>query len=237
MRVSFCKTVRKVEKPRERAKKYGIGSLSDAELIAILLRTGRSGKGVVGVAEEIMEEFDNSFLRMKNASVKELSEIAGIGTAKALTIQASLEIGRRMWKESLKSRHHLTNPQDVFEFCKDMILLNVETVRVLAMDGKLGVIASKDLTIGTATASLVHPREIFAFAISYPSSGIIVVHNHPSGDPSPSEEDRKITRRIEDASKIMGITLLDHIVVASKGYYSFSKDEKRLQNDLISADN
>ncbi|WP_036222006.1 RadC family protein [Mesoaciditoga lauensis] len=226
-----------MEKPRERAKKYGIESLSDAELVAILLRTGRNGKNVVSVAEEMMRAFENSFLRMEKADVKELSQIAGVGTAKALTIQASLEIGKRMWKESLKLKRRLETPQDVFEFCKDMTLLNVEVVRVMAMDGKLGVIASKDLTVGTATMSLIHPREVFAFAVSYPTSGIILVHNHPSGDPLPSENDKKITQKIEAASKVMGIALLDHIIVAAKGYYSFSEGKAKLQNGNVVVDN
>lgn len=214
-----------MEKPRERAEKYGIRSLEDSELVAILLRTGRNGKNVVELAGEIMAAFDNSFLRMEKACVQEFLKVAGVGRAKALTIQAALEIGKRMWKESLKNRQRLSKAEEVFEFCKDMTLLNVETVRVIALNGKLEVVSSKDLSVGTATASLVHPREVFAFALSYPTSGIILVHNHPSGDPSPSENDKKVTRKIKDASKIMEIPLLDHIIVASKGYYSFLNDE------------
>jgi DNA repair protein RadC len=226
-----------MEKPRERAEKYGIEALSDAELVAILLRTGRNGKDVLGVAEEMMKTFDNSFLRMEKACMTELSKISGIGKAKALTVQAALEIGKRMWKESLKDKRRLASAKDVFEFCKDMTLLNVEMVRVIAMNGKLEVVASKELSIGTATASLIHPREVFAFALSYPTSSIILVHNHPSGDPSPSENDRKITQKIKNASRIMDIPLLDHIVVASGGYYSFSNDELNLKRKVSVADN
>ena len=221
MPVFFCEIM---EKPRERAIEHGISSLSDSELIAILLRTGRKGKNVVEVAEDVLKEFEDSFLRMQKASVKELSKVKGVGCAKALTIQAALEIGKRMWRETLKERKLLKTSEDVYELCKDMILLDVEVVRVMILDSQLGLIASRDITIGTATSSLIHPREIFAAAIPYPSSGIILVHNHPSGNPKPSDEDEKITKRVRDASKIMGIKLVDHVIVASNGYYSFAKN-------------
>ncbi len=219
----FCENM---EKPRERAIEHGIDSLSNSELVAILLRTGRKGKNVVEVATDVLEEFGNSFLRMQKASVKELSKAKGVGYAKALTMQAALEIGKRMWRETLKERKPLKSSEDVYELCKDMILLDVEIVRVMILDSQLGLIASRDITVGTATASLIHPREIFAAAISYPSSGIILVHNHPSGDPKPSGEDEKITKRMKSASEIMGIKLVDHVIVTSQGHYSFAKDGK-----------
>ncbi len=215
-----------MEKPRERALKHGISSLNDSELIAILLRTGRKGKNVVEVADDVLEEFGNSFLRMQKASVKELSKIKGLGQAKSLTVQAALEMGKRMWRETLKERKPLKTSEDVYELCKDMILLDVEVVRVMILDSQLGLIASRDITVGTATTSLVHPREIFAAAVVYPSSGIILAHNHPSGSLTPSVEDKRITKRMKDASEIMGIKLIDHLIVASKGYYSFAKDGK-----------
>ncbi len=223
MPVFFCEIM---EKPRERAVEHGINSLSDSELIAILLRTGRKGKNVTEVASDILEEFGNSFLRMQKANVKELSKVKGVGYAKALTMQAALEIGKRMWRETLSERKSLKTSEDVYELCKDMILLDVEVVRIMILDSQLGLIASRDVTVGTATTSLIHPREIFAAAISYPSSGIILVHNHPSGNPKPSNEDEKITKRMRNASEIMGIRLVDHVIVASKGYYSFAKDGK-----------
>uniref|UniRef100_A0A7V3REC2 JAB domain-containing protein n=1 Tax=Mesoaciditoga lauensis TaxID=1495039 RepID=A0A7V3REC2_9BACT len=215
-----------MEKPRERAMERGIESLDDSELVAILLRTGTRGKNVIGVADEMFDKFDRSFIKMRAASLDEFLKISGVGKAKALTIQAALEIGQRLWRESLKEKKFLKSADDVYEFCKDMLLKNVEYVRVIVVDSQLGAMAVKDVTIGTANASLIHPREIFNVAIRYPSAGVIIVHNHPSGNPAPSREDEDATYRIKNAGEILGIKLIDHIVVASKGFYSFSKSGK-----------
>lgn len=216
-----------MEKPRERAIKRGIETLSDAELLSIILRTGTKGKNFLVVAEELLEKFNNSFVKMKNASLEEFFDASlGIGKAKSLAIKAALEIGNRMWRESLKEKKFLKSAEDVYEFCKDMTLANVEYVRVIALDSQLGVIAFKDLTVGTANASLIHPRETFRMAIGYPSSGIIMVHNHPSGNPTPSKEDEEITYKMKSAGEILGIKLIDHVIVGTQGFYSFSKMAK-----------
>ncbi len=215
-----------MEKPRERAINYGIKSLSNAELISILLRTGRKGKNVVEVSKSVLKKFGNSLLEMQRAGVGDLSEIKGVGTAKALTIQAALEIGYRMWNESLREKKTIKSAEDVYNLCEDMTLLNVETVRVIVLDSQLGMIAIRDITVGIATASLIHPREIFSVAVRYPASGIVLVHNHPSGSPKPSGDDFEVTKRVKEAGKIMGIKLLDHVIVASNGYYSFAQEEK-----------
>ncbi len=213
-----------MEKPRERALKRGIETLSDAELVSILLRTGTKGKNFLEVAEELLNKFDNSFVKMRNASFEEFFDSSlGIGEAKSLAIKAALEIGNRMWKESLKEKKFLKSAEEVYDFCKDMVLATVESVRVIALDSQLGIIAVKDLTVGIANASLIHPREIFGMAIRYPSSGVIVVHNHPSGNPTPSKEDEEVTYKIKEAGEILGIKLIDHVIVASHGFYSFSK--------------
>ncbi len=215
-----------MEKPRERAVNHGIKSLSNAELISILLRTGKKGKSVVEVSESMLKRFENSLLEMQRADVEDLLKVEGVGTAKALTIQAALEIGYRMWHESLRKKKTIESVEDVYNLCEDMILLSVETVRVIVLNSQLGMIATRDITIGTATASLIHPREIFSVAVKYPTSGIILVHNHPSGNPKPSDDDFKVTKRVKDAGKIMGIELLDHVIVASGGYYSFAQENK-----------
>ena len=215
-----------MEKPRERAVNHGIKSLSNAELISILLRTGKKGKSVVEVSESMLKRFENSLLEMQRADVEDLLKVEGVGTAKALTIQAALEIGYRMWHESLRKKKTIESVEDVYNLCEDMILLSVETVRVIVLDSQLRMITTRDITIGTATASLIHPREIFSVAVKYPTSGIILVHNHPSGNPKPSDDDFKVTKRVKDAGKIMGIELLDHVIVASGGYYSFAQENK-----------
>lgn len=218
-----------MEKPRERAVKRGIGALTDSELVAILLRTGTKGKNVLEVADAMLERFDGSFLSMRNkAGVADLSEIDGVGPAKALTIQAALEIGYRIWQESLKEKKFFKRVEDVYEFCKDMTLMNVETVRVMVLDSQLGMVGSRDITTGTANASLIHPREVFGVAVRYPASGVIVIHNHPSGDPRPSGEDERITKRIKEAGEIIGIKLVDHVIVASGGFYSFAQQSQNL---------
>ncbi len=213
-----------MEKPRERANKHGISALSETELIAILLRTGRKGKNVMELAEEVWNAFDNSFLRMEKGSANEFLKISGMGTAKALTLQAALEIGKRMWKESVKAHKFVKNAKDVFELCKDMTLFNVEKVRLLLLDAKARLIASKDITVGGTISSPLHPREIFSFAVSYPTVAIVLVHNHPSGDPAPSESDKKVTQRISRACEIMDLKFLDHVIISSSGYFSFSEN-------------
>ncbi len=215
-----------MEKPRERAIERGIGALSDSELVAILLRTGTKGKGVVELADSILERFERSFIEMRKISTDDLLKTPGVGKAKALTIQAALEIGYRMWKESAKEKKSLKSAEDVYEFCKDMILMSVEYVRVIVVDSQLGAIAVRDVTVGTANSSLIHPREIFNIAVRYPSAGVILVHNHPSGNTEPSHEDERSTIRIKDAGEILGIKLIDHVIVSSQGYYSFSKSGK-----------
>lgn len=215
-----------MEKPRERAINHGIKSLSNAELISILLRTGKKGKNVVEVSESVLKKFGNSLLEMQRADVKDILEVEGVGIAKSLTIQAALEIGYRMWNESLRGKKVIRSAEDVYNLCEDMILLNVEAVRIIVLDSQLGMIAVRDITVGTATSSLIHPREIFSVAVRYPASGIVLVHNHPCGNPEPSNDDFKVTKRVREAGKIMGIKLLDHVIVASNGYYSFAQEKR-----------
>ncbi len=213
-----------MEKPRERARKRGISALSDSELIAILLRTGKNGKDVTTLAREVWNAFDGSFLRMERGNTQEFMRISGMGMAKSLTLQAALEIGKRMWRESVKNRKSLRKAEDVFEVCKDMTLFKVEKVRVLLLDAKSHLMAYKDLSVGTAMSSLIHPREIFSFAVSYPTAAMILVHNHPSGDPTPSESDKKVTKRISKACEIMEMRFLDHVIISPGGYFSFSEN-------------
>ena len=211
-------------RPRERLVKSGATSLSIPELLAIILRTGVKGISVFDLSKKLFDEFGKSLINLMNANLKEIESVEGIGTVKAVTLKASLELGKRLHEELQNVPKRLDNPRKVFEYCQDMRFLEKETVRVLCLDSKLHIITHADVSLGTTTSSLIHPRDVFRIAVRTNSSGIILVHNHPSGDFTPSLEDRKITEILKKAGEILGIELIDHIIVSKKGYYSFKRN-------------
>jgi len=199
--------------------------LSNDELIAIILRTGGKDKSVLKLSCELLQEFDDSLLKISKASLEELKKLQGIGDVKAITLKALFELAKRFYGEVSQVDHYkIRNAEDVNKMCYDMIFEHQERVRTICLDTKLKVVGCKDITIGTVSSSLIHPREVFREAIKEGASGIIIVHNHPSGDPSPSENDKNITLKLYEASKILEVKLIDHVIVASKGYYSFKEN-------------
>ena len=208
------------ERPRERLINKGAGNLSDQELLAIILGRGTAKNDVFAISKKIIKIIDEKGLDFKP---KDINEIDGIGQAKATAIAAAFEFVRRRIKpEGLK----IKLPIDVLPLIRHYGDRKQEHFLCISLNGANEVMNVRVITIGLVNQTQVHPREIFADVISERASAVIVAHNHPSGDLTPSAEDMKLTRRIKDASKILGINLLDHIIFNAKDYYSFEeKDE------------
>ncbi len=201
--------------------KVGSEGLSEQELIAILLRTGTKGKDVFQLADELYDKFDKSLKTLSNAELEEIASVSGVGLAKATSLKAALELGKRLYQELSSARITLEKPESVFEYCHDMRFFEKEVLRVIIVDSKLFVVFHRDITQGTNNQTLFHPTDIFRIAVRSNAVALILVHNHPSGDPTPSEEDKRATQLILDAANILGIRLIDHLIVGRESYYSF----------------
>lgn len=212
----------RVDRPREKLVKYGPERLSNSELLAILLRTGREGVNVVDLSTRILQKFDHGSLAQ--ATTKELLIISGLGKAKACEIVASFELSRRLLKD--KKHTLLMTPESVWDELKDIRSAKKEHFVIFYLDTRNQEIQRETISVGTLNASLVHPREVFEPAIRNFAAQIIIAHNHPSGNPEPSDEDIQITRNLFDAGKLLGIDLIDHIIVSEKKYFSI-KGENR----------
>lgn len=210
------KDLEKVNQPREKLAKYGPGRLSDSELLAIILRTGIKGVNVVELAGRILRQIGGK--NLASVTLDELKKIKGLGPTKAGQILASLELGKRLLKGK-KSVLHLS-PAGVYEELKDIRDLKKEHFVILFLDSRSQEIKRETISVGTLNASLVHPREVFEPAIKCNAAQIIIAHNHPSGDPEPSNEDIEITKRLVKAGELLGIELLDHVIVAGKAFLS-----------------
>ncbi|MPW24841.1 DNA repair protein RadC [Alkalibaculum sp. M08DMB] len=214
------------EQPRYKMTNLGCEVLSNAELFAILIGTGNKEETAVQLSQRILKCCDNDLSYFVNASIEQLSnsrELKGIGAVKACKIKAAFEIGRRLNKQ-IKTYTKVRSPKDIADLLmQDMKYLNQEYFKIILLDTKNQITSIETVTIGTLNASLVHPREVFRIAINKSSSSIIIVHNHPSGDPCPSEEDKRITNRLLDAGEIIGIKLLDHLIIGYDNYVSFKE--------------
>lgn len=209
------------ERPRERMKRLGAESLTNAELLAILLRSGTREETALQLAEKILAKVAG-LRNLPDLTIEELQEIKGIGLAKAVQIKASLELGKRI-ATTLRDFHiSITTPQDVAELCmEDMRYYDKEHFKIILLNTKNQVISTELISIGSLNASIVHPREIFTLPIRKSAAAIILVHNHPSGDPTPSNEDLKVTRRLCEAGRILGIEVIDHIIIGEGRFFSF----------------
>ncbi|MCP5465395.1 MAG: DNA repair protein RadC [Thermotogae bacterium] len=208
--------------PREKALKYGEESLSNEELIAVILRKGVKGINVFELSKKIVQDFD--LIKLSEMTIEELSKIKGIGQVSAINLKASLEIGKRYHLEMQRSNtYKINSPEDAYKFSEDMIHFDKEVVRVINLNSKLGIINFEDISKGTVNSSIAHPRDIFKSAIKNNAVTIILLHNHPSGDPSPSIQDRELTEKVKESGKILGIKLNDHIIIGKNSFYSFNK--------------
>lgn len=215
------------ERPREKLLARGVAALTDSELIAILLRTGLRGTNAVEVGRQLLERY-KSLTGISRCTVKELREIPGIGQTKALELVAAFGLGQRLARETL-SKQKLDSPELVSELiAPEMRRLRTESLRVVLLDTRYRLLHIEEISLGSLNESIAHPREIFRPAITYSAHAVIVVHNHPSGDPSPSQTDHSLTRRLAEAAELLQIKLLDHIIIGAPaegnpGYFSFKE--------------
>lgn len=202
------------ERPREKLAQHGAAALSEPELIAILLRVGTQGANAIDVARQLLKEF-GSLAGLARASVPELSRIKGVGSAKAVQLAAAFELGHRLSKHN-SAREPVQTPEQVWTLLGgEMCRLNRESLRAILLDTKLRLMRVEEIALGSLNESVAHPREIFRPALLYAAYGVIVVHNHPSGDPTPSEADRKLTQKLRGAAELLSIALLDHVILGN----------------------
>jgi len=211
------------DRPRERLAVLGPSALSDAELIALVVRTGSGGRGALAVGTSALACL-SGLPGLTRVSLGELEAVSGLGPAKAAALSAALELGRRVASRRLERGAALRGPADVHaHFAPRLRSEACERFLVVLLDGRHRILGEATVSQGTLTASLVHPREVFRPAIQRSAAAIVLVHNHPSGDPSPSAEDRQVTTRLRQAGELLGIRVVDHVVVADAGYYSFEE--------------
>ncbi len=211
------------ERPRERLLMFGATGLSDAQLLAIIIRSGKGGRSALDVGRELLQKF-NSLAGIEQAGIAELQEVPGIGPAKAAEIKAALELGRRFQKldPSVPYRESLCSSGNVVQYYQSRMKdVKKEIFHCVLLDTKNKVIRDDVVSIGSLSASIVHPRETFKAAIRESAAAVIFVHNHPSGDTKPSQEDILLTRRLVQAGEVLGIRVLDHIIVGDGAHFSF----------------
>lgn len=216
------------ERPRERLIAHGPASLSDAQLLAIIIKNGRAGRSALDLAMELLVKFED-LAGIEKAGISEICQVSGIGSAKAAEIKAAIEIGRRYQKPSLQGAS-LCSSQEVAEYYRPRMRdLKKEVFRCILLDTKNRIIRDDQVSVGSLSASIVHPRDTYKAAIRESAAAVIFVHNHPSGDTKPSQEDILLTRRLVQAGEVLGIRVLDHIIIGSGVHFSF-RDNGLLSN-------
>jgi len=214
------------ERPRERLLKYGVEQLSLAELMAILLATGTKGKSVLMLAQEILTRFEG-LKGLLEASIPELIEIKGIGRAKAIQLKAAFGIALHATRLNSKPCCYVGTPQQAFEHIKEELAQQKqEVLMILLRDVRGNLIHQEKVAVGTLSEVLIHPREIFYPAVRHKAYSVIIAHNHPSGDPTPSKADIELTHLLLEASRVMGIGLEDHLIVGGNAFVSLRKQGK-----------
>lgn len=210
------------ERPREILERQGAEHLSDAQLLSVILRTGctRPPVSALALGRSLLLHYP-SVADIDRATFFELTEVSGIGHAKAASIKASLEFGRRLLSGKASSQPRFSNSRDVDRYFRPMLLNLMKEVFIAALvNGRHELIREVTVSVGCLTSSIVHPREVFQPAVRDGAAAVLFVHNHPSGDPTPSSEDRRLTERLVEAGKILGIKVLDHVIVARGGFVS-----------------
>lgn len=213
------KDLPKVERPREKLMQYGPEKLSNSELLAILLRSGKKGENVIELANKILKRFSKDAL--PNLTFNDLKDYPGLGPAKACEIVACFELGKRLLKD--KKAEIYLKPKEIWEELKDLRDNKKEHFVIFYLDSRNQEIKREIISVGSLNANLVHPREVFEPAVRNLAAQILLAHNHPSGDPEPSEDDLEITKRLVESGKILGIEVVDHIIVVKNGFLSFKE--------------
>ncbi|MFO7679102.1 MAG: DNA repair protein RadC [Chloroflexota bacterium] len=211
------------DRPRERLQQVGPGAVSTAELLAIVLRTGSGGENVLRLAERLLAQF-GSLPGLSRASMTELMAVKGVGAAKAAEVKASLELGRRLMASAPEERPVVSSPADAANLLmSEMMFLEQEHLRLILLDTRNRVLQTPTIYVGSLNASVVRVGELFRAALKANAAAMIVAHNHPSGDPSPSPEDIRVTRQLVEAGKLMDIEVLDHVVIGHQRYVSLKE--------------
>lgn len=209
-------------RPREKLLNKGAQNLTDAELIAILFGTGSTKQNVISLASTVLSQYPLE--KLASVSSAHLEKISGIGKVKALHILAALELGKRVFDTSV-AKTTIYTTQDALAICRDITGKKQEYMLVLYLNARHELIQKETIGIGNLNTLVIEPKEIFSPALLSPCAEIIIVHNHPSGDPTPSEEDIHFTQRVQNAGEIMGVSLIDHLILSTSGYFSFREDD------------
>lgn len=215
------------DRPREKLLARGASALTDSELIGILLRTGLPGANAVQVGAKLLERY-KSLNGLSRCTVDEIKDIPGIGPAKAIQLVAAFGLGQRLAKETL-AREKIDSPELVYDLlAPEMRALHKESLRVILLDTRYHLLRIQEVSLGSVNESIAHPRDVFRPAVISSAYAVIVVHNHPSGDPSPSQSDHSLTRRLAEAAELLQIKLLDHIIIGAPAegraaYFSFKE--------------
>lgn len=212
------------ERPREKAIYYGIETLSNQELVAVILRTGNKEMSVLNLAQFLLDEI-GGFQELKDIDYQRLIQIKGIKQAKAIELMACIELAKRMQsKQSIKNR--IRQPKDAYAYIKNKLMFEKqEKVILLCLNNHLEIVQDKLLFIGSGDVSLLETKEVFQYTLRSGCNRIILIHNHPSGNPKPSHEDQEITRKIEMRAKHLDIEFIDHIIIGDHCYYSFKSNQ------------
>ena len=214
-------------RPDEKLESYGAASLSDAELLAIIIRTGFRGYNSVKLAEDILKcGKGKGLIGLCQIGIEELTKVRGVGKVKAIQLKAVAELTRRISKRTAKESLVMDSPETVARyFMEDLRHRDKECFMMLSLDSKGALISESLISIGTVNASLASPREVFVEAVNNRAVSIILVHNHPSGNPKPSKNDLVVTRQMKDAGELLGIKLIDHIIIGDNSYVSLSEEK------------
>lgn len=212
------------EKPREKLMSKGVKYLTNAELLAVLIRTGNNDMNAVELSSRIIKSSPNGIRGLMEQSIDELCDIKGVGPSKATIIKAALELGNRV-STYVPDRTKISNPWNVYDFyMEELRYLKKEVFKVILLNTKNEIICDVDVSVGSLNSSIVHPREVFVEPIRKSANSVILMHNHPSGNPTPSVEDINVTKRLISVGEIIGINVLDHIIIGDGQYYSLKEE-------------
>ena len=216
------------DRPYEKLEKTGAENLTDAELLAIIIRTGSRKDTALDLTRRIISTHsgDSGLGSLKKASISQLCEIKGVGKVKAIQIKAAMELGSRLKKPvSLNGKHRISSPDDIgVLYIERFRHLSREYFTVLVLNTRNEIIRELNISIGSLSETVVHPREVFSEVIKEPAAAVILMHNHPSGDPAPSSNDKETTKRLVEAGKILGIRILDHVIIGDGNIFSFKEN-------------
>ena len=213
------------ERPREKMLYQGKESLSNSELLAILLRTGTQEKSALELANDILSVSGDGLIHLADCSIEELTSVKGMGTAKACQLMAAIELGKRVATCPRKEKPVISSPEDVARlFMEKMRYYKKEYFKVLLLDSKGKVIEESDVSVGDLNSAVIHPREVFLQAVRRSAAAVVLLHNHPSGDPQPSIQDIETTERLMESAKVLGINIVDHIIIGDGIYVSMKSE-------------